>query len=156
MNHEIHENWCRTKYNDFPIKQWCLEYCRKTAYILQEVIQKMLKDPVIQECRYRPEISESEDNADKLIQESVAKPTSIQVKLEILASWLNIPIQEDCSCLLPEVVTNISCWFCPSVCNSVCACFNNYYWIFFIINKFRIIKVRNIKRKNMYLYNMNL
>ena len=39
----------------------------------------MLKDPVIQECRYRPEVAESEENPDKLIQESTSKPTTIQV-----------------------------------------------------------------------------
>ncbi|XP_060581093.1 general transcription and DNA repair factor IIH helicase subunit XPB-like [Ruditapes philippinarum] len=41
-----------------------------------EVVQKLLKDPVIQECRYRPEVEEGENV--EVIQESVTKPTTIQ------------------------------------------------------------------------------
>ncbi|XP_052809382.1 general transcription and DNA repair factor IIH helicase subunit XPB-like [Mya arenaria] len=48
-----------------------------------EVIQKMLKDPVIQECRYRPEIEEGTDTVagDKLLEESVAKSATIQFNM---------------------------------------------------------------------------
>ncbi|XP_052246340.1 general transcription and DNA repair factor IIH helicase subunit XPB-like isoform X2 [Dreissena polymorpha] len=43
-----------------------------------EVIQKMLKDPVIQECRLRAEMEDSTDGGgDKLIQETFTKPSSI-------------------------------------------------------------------------------
>ena len=47
---------------------------------LQEVVQRLLKDPVVQECRYRPDLQDTEDGTgDKLIEESVAKPAAIQV-----------------------------------------------------------------------------
>lgn len=43
-----------------------------------EVIQKLLKDPRIQECRYRPELEDKPgEDSDKLIQDSVSK-TGIQ------------------------------------------------------------------------------
>lgn len=41
-----------------------------------EVVQKLLKDPVIQECRYRSEISEGETTDG--VQESVSKTSAIQ------------------------------------------------------------------------------
>ena len=54
----------------------------------QEVVQKLLKDPRIQECRYRPELEDNPgDDPDKLIQDSVSK-TGIQV--------LKIPFLQDC------------------------------------------------------------
>ncbi|KAL4222357.1 TFIIH basal transcription factor complex helicase XPB subunit [Mactra antiquata] len=60
-----------------------------------EVVQKLLKDPVIQECRYRPELNDGE-NTD-VIQESVTKPTSIQ---------FNKPVTNGSSTTVPGTSTS--------------------------------------------------
>lgn len=47
-------------------------------YILQEVIQKLLHDPTIQECRYRPEV---EGATDGVVEGQVTSKSALQVYL---------------------------------------------------------------------------